>query len=35
MAGMFGVAGQSGYPRSVVNLKQIMDASSDEYVICT
>ena len=32
VAGMFDVTGQSDYPRSVVNLEQIMDGPSDEDV---
>ena len=32
VAGLFDVTGQSDYPRSVVNLEQIMDARSDEDV---
>ena len=32
VAGLFDVAVQSDYPRSIVNLSQIMDASSNEDV---
>ena len=31
-AGLYEVTGLADYPRSVVNLKQIMDAPSDEDV---
>ena len=30
VAGLFDVTGQSDYPRSVVNLEQVMDAPSDD-----
>ena len=32
VGGLFNVTGQSDYPRSVVNLEQIMDAPSNEDV---
>ena len=32
MAGLFDVTGQSDYPRSVVNLDQIMDAPSEDDI---
>ena len=32
VAGLYDVTGQSDYPRSVVNLEQIMDAWSDDDI---